>query len=499
MQIEGLAVRLKLRSPKEALDLGCLMARHWYVRLLAVTLVTVIPVMLVLALLVPEVWQQCLMLWWLKPLFERLPLWVLGRLVWTAPAGLSELRQGWRALWFRQILQSLTWRRLSGARSLDLPVTVLEGLGGKRRQQRLAWLHGLQTGRTGWMWTLFLVHLETLLLVSAYLLIWFFLPEDEAMQTWLLESEALSFYLLGGILSLVLPFYVAGGFALYLNRRVELEGWELELVFRRLRQRLERRAEAVSPGAATLCLLLAVLLGTFLPGGIPVAFAEAPSASDNRDLAKTRIETLIAESPFTGKEVVQIPTWLYELDWSGKQEKDNDTSSWAWLEDFASWVEWIFVLILVTLCLALLWQARNLPLGRFRKFHAGQRQAGEILPVDAQKKALDPVPESHIEALWTQGRQAEAVNALYQNVVRRLMGRTGVSLADSSTENEVYEALRYGISSPMEAALLTLTGWQLRFRYGQAPVLEESEFFSQHRFWQALEPQLKPDPGHHDA
>jgi hypothetical protein len=29
------------------------------------------------------------------------------------------------------------------------------------------------------------------------------------------------------------PFYVAGGFALYLNRRAELEAWDIEQEFRR--------------------------------------------------------------------------------------------------------------------------------------------------------------------------------------------------------------------------------------------------------------------------
>jgi hypothetical protein len=29
------------------------------------------------------------------------------------------------------------------------------------------------------------------------------------------------------------PFYVAAGFAMYLNRRVELEAWDIEQEFRR--------------------------------------------------------------------------------------------------------------------------------------------------------------------------------------------------------------------------------------------------------------------------
>ena len=39
-------------------------------------------------------------------------------------------------------------------------------------------------------------------------------------------------------MSIVEPFHVAAGFSLYLNRRTELEAWDLELAFRRLRERL---------------------------------------------------------------------------------------------------------------------------------------------------------------------------------------------------------------------------------------------------------------------
>ena len=35
-----------------------------------------------------------------------------------------------------------------------------------------------------------------------------------------------------GIVLLLEPFYVAAGFAMYLNRRVELEAWDIEQEFR---------------------------------------------------------------------------------------------------------------------------------------------------------------------------------------------------------------------------------------------------------------------------
>jgi hypothetical protein len=43
--------------------------------------------------------------------------------------------------------------------------------------------------------------------------------------------------------SLIEPFFVTAGFALYLSRRVMLEGWDVELGLRRLARRLEQRRE----------------------------------------------------------------------------------------------------------------------------------------------------------------------------------------------------------------------------------------------------------------
>ena len=46
-------------------------------------------------------------------------------------------------------------------------------------------------------------------------------------------------------MSLIAPFYVAGGFALYLNRRSELEGWDIEICLRRLLARWQGKDELV--------------------------------------------------------------------------------------------------------------------------------------------------------------------------------------------------------------------------------------------------------------
>ena len=58
------------------------------------------------------------------------------------------------------------------------------------------------------------------------------------LWSWLLEGSGIGLNLLfAGAYALVLlvlePFYAAAGFAMYLNRRVELEAWDVEQEFRR--------------------------------------------------------------------------------------------------------------------------------------------------------------------------------------------------------------------------------------------------------------------------
>ena len=51
---------------------------------------------------------------------------------------------------------------------------------------------------------------------------------------------------------LIEPFYVGAGFGLYLNRRTEIEAWDIEIVLRRLRARLGKAGDAVAARRARL-------------------------------------------------------------------------------------------------------------------------------------------------------------------------------------------------------------------------------------------------------
>lgn len=155
-----------------------------------------------------------------------------------------------------------------------MPVMQLEGLSGIPRSQRLAVLGQRDAGGATWL-TIIGMHLEWALFTGFITLLYLMLPQQliidmdwqkllQAQEGEWVWIEHLSNLFYAFVLIIWEPVYVACGFTLYLNRRTQLEAWDIELVFRRLRQRLTGVAYA-------LLLGLSVGLAFTLPSGPAVA------------------------------------------------------------------------------------------------------------------------------------------------------------------------------------------------------------------------------------
>jgi hypothetical protein len=59
--------------------------------------------------------------WWFKPLYERLPMWLLSQRIFGSSPKFADVRSNWRAL-VADLPAMLTYRRLAPARSFDAPV-----------------------------------------------------------------------------------------------------------------------------------------------------------------------------------------------------------------------------------------------------------------------------------------------------------------------------------------------------------------------------------------
>lgn len=224
----------------EAADLGVRLcqraARSLYVCYLAVA----IPfVAIALALFEISAWLPLVVMWWWKPWLDRTILFVLSRAAFGQSTSLPDLWQARQRVWWSQLVLSLTWRRLSPWRSYTQPVYQLEGVPFAARARRI---RQIRAGKTG----------AALLITSAYTLIalaaasallsfafWFAPAGYEPNVALLFTDEGeqraeLAIAIAYAIVLCVLePFYVAAGFTMYLNRRVELEAWDIEQEFRR--------------------------------------------------------------------------------------------------------------------------------------------------------------------------------------------------------------------------------------------------------------------------
>ena len=240
MQVDALALTLRPRSMAEATDLG--------VRLVQSRTATVWrsvgPLYLLLVLLALSTvgiagWLPGVLIFWLKPWLDRSLLFVLSRAVFGEDTRFVDLWREQRGVWWRQLLTTLTLRRLSPWRSFTQAVYQLEGQHGsalgKRRRQLLRGKQGAAMAMHFAFSQLEIIFAIALLGLAMWLDpsgrpsgVFELLKSDAGVAASLISAAAYA-----AIVAVVEPFYVGAGFAMYLNRRVELEAWDIEQEFRR--------------------------------------------------------------------------------------------------------------------------------------------------------------------------------------------------------------------------------------------------------------------------
>src|ERR1043165_4067903 len=80
MDLERLSVKLRQRSPWEAIDLGFAMAREWWRDVYGMWLLIFIPLSVTLCVLLP-IQRAAVTVWWVKPALDRVVLQVLASAV----------------------------------------------------------------------------------------------------------------------------------------------------------------------------------------------------------------------------------------------------------------------------------------------------------------------------------------------------------------------------------------------------------------------------------
>lgn len=489
MPLNQAEVVLRPRPQWEAVDLGVRLAQRHAGLLLGSWALLSLPLLALLSLLLWD-WPGLVLLlfWWLKPALERLPLHILSRALFGTTPTLGQALCAWPGLLRGELLASLTWRRFSLSRSFTLPLLQLENLRGTARRQRLDEL-GRRSGVARWL-TLLGMHIELLLWSGLLVLLYLLLPEQyrdlstlasvllrPAQELLWLEHLSNACYAL--VLVVWEPVYVACGFSLYLNRRCELEAWDLELAFRRLRERLGQASLIVLLGFALLLPHAPALAGETAaaePSSCALPGAQEPGPESRRltrqpldsAQAQREIRDLLAQPPFQRVEE--------RLDWRWPGTEDDapalPPAAPGWTRTAAGLVEALLWSLLLVAVLLLAWRYRDwrrLFVARAPKAEPAQ----DTLPAQLFGLAVDPhsLPDdlpAAAERLWPSDPRA-ALALLYRGLLSQLLHERRLPLKAAHTEGEVLVLLQTLNDPPLAAfAAHLLDAWQA-LAYGSRP------------------------------
>ena len=301
----------------------------------------------------------------------------------------------------------------------------------RRILHKRLWTHAV------WL-TVICVHIETSLLFAAGLVLDLFVPaksefdfetgDDGEMFSMLALLDNWSWtdtvaYALA--VSVIEPLYVSAGFALYLDRRMRLEGWDVEVALRSLAQRL---AQSVVRSSIPVVLATGIALGA-LPSEVHAAGSPKQEA------------TQILQSPEFRTHREQT-VWRYRGSANEEDDKEEaDPAFWNRVAKFLAQVgQFLGWATLGGLIAVTLWAARRF-IPAFEHSRAsgpesigavvqGRLHAGESLPGDVAHAAA---------VLAGEGRLREALSLLYRGAVAELATRYGLAVAAGDTGAEIVQ------------------------------------------------------------
>lgn len=463
MRLEDITVALRPRQPWESVDLGCAMVRRDFGRIMALWACTVLPLWGLVCVLLRStpVWIPVIV-WWLKPLYDRVPLFFLSRAAFGERPGFLETWRQWPRLWLRNFLPALLWRRLSFIRSFSLPAQMLEGLHGAAAKQRIKTL-AMDGGSSGVSVTLAFSNIELVAWIGLMVGTYGLLPEsaqpdwDGLFQSLDYETTIPNAFLWWGaachmvIVTLIEPFYVGAGFALYLNCRTRIEGWDVELAFRRMARRLTSAAASLIVAALMLC------------GG-----ASSVQSADQKDPATAVHEVL--EEPEFEIHKLQTREWKWDEE-SRKSEKPDRAgkgkSGSASLQSEV--IFWALIVGLLTWLAVYLVKNRHLFISRHVS-KAPVRAPKVLMGMQITRESLPDDVVAAARAAWAAGDIKEALSLLYRGSLFWLVNRRHVPISDSDTEEDCLgQVLRAGEKNEADY-FRHLTGAWVQTAYAAQPV-----------------------------
>jgi hypothetical protein len=498
VQLDQLSVVLRQRNPWEAIDLGFAMAREWWRDTYAAWLAVFVPLSVAACWFLPPLWAFVLV-WWLEPALDRIILHVVSSAVFGVRPRLRETLRSFFSYGRNGLLLSLIPPlRFSLSRSFSLPVRQLENARGHTARLRGNQLRKRAMNQAMWLTIICLLFeaVVFLSLVGLYDLLMPAATQDsfdafELFQGTPSHSRAsllTALYL--GAIALIEPLYVAGGFALYLNRRMALEGWDLEVQLRRIAQR-DGQPETQEPAAAHSAVIVLLALGIgftvllALPGPAP-----AQDASSRPEIPAPQISEAAKPSPLPPsqvkqriREVLQQPQFeqfetqiFIEPLRKPEKQRPNDTGLGSFMQFIAELLRGVvWVLLGAVLLYALYWVLRRLNWIRTSK-RSTWTPPSTLFGLDVRPESLPEDLAAAAARLARSGDPVGALSLLYRGALVALLHRDQIELAGGDTEIDCLTKTRERVAAGTYAYLARLlAAWQAAAYAHRVPPLPEVE------------------------
>lgn len=430
MRLEDVTAEIRPRTDWEAVDLGFAMARRDFWRCFVVWwLALLVPLGLAGWLLKDIPLLLVPLLWWVKPAGARMVLFELSRrLFGESPDWKSVFRQ-LPGAWFRRFFYRFCWARFSPWLPVMLAVEDLEGLRGKAYRRRASQLALRGDGVV--MWVFLLADLAAFwVALSVFVFGAMLMPEGQGVA-WQVAAETFDMsrpqdipaviswttvacFAIG--ISLTDLFVIGAGFGIYVNNRTWLEGWDVELAFKRLGKRLAKFSA------------VAVI---FLSFCMPAISRAQDEADDSFPTDAEVIREVKADKDFKVYERVdRIP---------------KNKSSWKWpnlsgMGKFAVVLGYAALGLLLAFIVWLIWRYRHVfVLKASRGSKASPKAAPEVRVVMGMEVSADTLPKDipgRVMALWGEGRHHEALALLYRGTISKVIDQSRVDIQESDTEGD---------------------------------------------------------------
>ncbi|MEM7147998.1 MAG: DUF4129 domain-containing protein [Verrucomicrobiota bacterium] len=511
MKLEDITAEIRPRTSWEAVDLGCALARRNFFKVFAALTVTAFPLCLVIIALLHQhpVWTL-VAIWWLKPLFDRVSLHYLSKSLFGAPPTIKSTIKQWPRMigrfligdWSTIIIAATIALGVSGIvpeesavaivsiaiiifiitslatrrgrflpwRSFLLPLSELEHLKGKQYAARSKILFRRGSEESTWL-ALTCLLMEFAVALGILFLALAFIPEGQNTDTERIlmglvtfsgeDVPAFVYWTLIGLylvaVTVVGIFYTGGGFGLYLNSRTLLEGWDVELSFRKLAARLNdyrptQNAAALIIAATTLALTLSC--------STPAAAQESPPS------ATETIDSVLAHKDF----IVHKRTIKERVDDSVDLPQLNV------LDGLLQLLFWAAVIVALAALVHLIYKNRHIftVAGRAHAKEDNVPKARTLMGMNVAPETLPPDIAQAARDAWNAGRCQEALSFLYRGAICWLIEKENLPVHESDTEGDcVRLALR--MTNPSHSHYFNeLTNHWIRLVYAKLPLDDDS-------------------------